>query len=538
MDWNLSRLFEVVATAVPDREAVVCGERRLTYRQLDERSNRLAHHLRGAGIGPGDHVGVALYNGTEYLETMLAAFKLRAVPVNVNYRYLTSELKYLFEDADLRAVVHEPDLAQTVGSLEADLPLLHHSLARGDAYEDALSRAPSGPAGNPDRSGDDLYVLYTGGTTGAPKGVMWRHEDIFFAALGGSREVVGGDGRPAASRLVERAHKGRARTLPACPFIHGTAHWMALSTLFGGGTVVVAADRRYDAVSLLSLLAAEEVRYLVIVGDAFARPFADALEARHDRTQLECLSVIISGGAILSPVLKERLTMLLPSTIIVDGYGTSETGGQGSMVTAAGAPADRPRFRVNAETAVLDDHNRPVQPGGGEVGRLARRGHIPLGYYKDPDKTAVTFPVVDGVRWAIPGDLGQVDADGTIILHGRGSVSINTGGEKVYPEEVEAVIKSHPSVFDAVVVGIPSERWGEKVVAVVQLSDTADPAATTDPEATTAGGVADAVTGHCRARLAGYKVPRTIVVVEEVQRSAAGKPDYRWAREVATTRAG
>jgi len=520
VDWNLSRLFEAVAAVVPHREAVLCGSRRLTYGQLDERSNRLAHHLRAAGLGPGDHIAVALYNSSEYLETMLAAFKLRAVPINVNYRYLPAELRYLLDDADARAIVHEPDLAEVIATLETDLPLLRHSLARGHAYEDALVRASGEPAGNPDRSSDDRYVLYTGGTTGTPKGVTWRHEDIFFAALGGSREIATRDRTPDLAQLTERAKKGRARILPACPFIHGTAHWMALTTLFGGGTVVVAPDRRYDPVRLLTLVEAESVRHLVIVGDAFARPLADALQAEPDRWQLDSLSVIISGGAILSPVLKERLTTLLPSTIVVDGYGTSETGGQGSMVTAAGASADRPRFRVNAETAVLDESYRPVTPGSGEVGRLARRGHIPLGYYKDPEKTAATFPIVDGVRWAVPGDLGQVDADGTIILHGRGSVSINTGGEKVYPEEVEAVLKSHPSVFDAIVVGVPNERWGEKVVAVVELSDEAAPT--------------EAVAGHCRARLAGYKVPRAFVVVDHVQRSPAGKPDYRWARDVAT----
>jgi acyl-CoA synthetase (AMP-forming)/AMP-acid ligase II len=517
--WNLSQLFEAVAAVVPDREAIVCGARRLTYRQLDERANRLAHHLTSVGIGAGDHIAVALYNSTEYLETMLAAFKLAAVPVNVNYRYLADELHYLLDDAGVRAVVHERELGGMVTTTR--LPRIRHTLCRGDAYEQALAAAEPGPAGAPDRSADDLYILYTGGTTGAPKGVMWRHEDIFFAALGGTADLVGLDRGPDEAKFAERARKGRGRTLPACPFIHGTAHWMALSTLFGGGTVIVAPDRQYDAPRLLSLLESERVSFLVIVGDAFARPLVEALERDPTGWDLKSLSVVLSGGAILSPALKERLTALLPSAIIVDGYGTSETGGQGSMVTAAGAPAGRLRFKANAETAVLDDACHPVAPGSGRVGRLARRGHIPLGYFKDPDKTAVTFPVVDGVRWAIPGDMAEVDEDGTIILHGRGAMSINTGGEKVFPEEVESVLKEHPAVLDAVVVGLPSERWGEEVVAVVEVSGRAD---------------CEAIGRHCRQRLAGYKVPRSYVVVDAVQRSAAGKADYHWARATAARR--
>ena len=526
MEFNLADLFEAVVDAVPDREAVVDDDVRLTYAALEDRANRLAHALAAQGIGPGDHVGVWLYNGREYLEAMLAAFKVRAVPINVNYRYVADELRYLFTDADIKAVVHEPDFATTLDDIRADIPLLRWSVARGDEYEATLAAAPGGGARDfGPRSPDDLYILYTGGTTGMPKGVMWRAEDIFFGALQGGN--AGGMPIERPEQIADSARAGGGRTLPACPFMHGTAHWVAFWAFFAGGTVVISPDRKLEAGRLLQLIAAEQATFLVIVGDAFARPLVDALEAvdaSDTRPDLSSLSAILSGGAILSPAVKDKLIELLPSTIVIDGFGASETGGQGQMVATSGAADGRPRFRVSEDTTVLDDRGTPIDPGSGVVGRLARRGRIPVGYYKDEAKTVATFPVINGVRWAVPGDMATIEADGTITLFGRGSVSINTGGEKVFPEEVEAALKSHPAVFDAVVVGVPDERWGERVTAVIAVRD--------GHRAPSIDELAD----HARHHVAGYKVPRDVVVVDTVVRSPSGKPDYRWAKAAAVAR--
>jgi acyl-CoA synthetase (AMP-forming)/AMP-acid ligase II len=306
--------------------------------------------------------------------------------------------------------------------------------------------------------------------------------------------------------------------------MHGTAHWMAFSALFTGGCVVISPDRHLDPKRLWELVAGEQVNFLVIVGDAFARPLVEALDDLDPSVDVSCCTVILSGGAILSPSVKERLAEKFPASLVIDGYGSSESGGQGQSITVAGAPINEvPRFAVNDETTVLDDSLRPAAVG--VVGKLARRGRIPLGYYKDPEKTAATFPVVDGVRWSVPGDHARIEEDGTITLLGRGSVSINTGGEKVYPEEVEAALKGHPAVFDAVVVGVPDPRWGERVVAVVQ------PREGETPEL-------EELDAHVRTHVAGYKAPREMVVVDEIVRSPSGKPDYRWAKATATERLG
>jgi acyl-CoA synthetase (AMP-forming)/AMP-acid ligase II len=542
MQFNLADLWERVADTVPEHPAVVDGQRRFSYAELDQRAERLAHGLAARGIGPGDHVAVYLYNSVEYLETMLAAFKLRAVPINVNYRYVEDELRYLFTDCDAKAVVFHSEFAEKLCAIRASLPLLTTFITvdddRGlttstpadsgpdadglgaDEYEAVLRAAPSGREARA-RSGDDLYILYTGGTTGMPKGVMWRHEDVFFGAFGG-----GGGGGPAIKtpeEVEERCLVPRTRCVPACPFMHGTAHWMAFSTLYLGGTVIIPTERTLVPMRLWELIAREQANFLVIVGDAFARPLLDALDGSGEDTDsqldLSCCRVILSGGAILSPALKQSLVDRLPGVLVVDGYGASETGGQGQSVTVAGAPiATAPRFSVNDETSVLGEDLRPLPAG--VVGLLARRGHIPIGYYKDPEKTAATFPVVDGVRWSVPGDHAVIEDDGTITLLGRGSVSINTGGEKVYPEEVESALKSLAAVFDAVVVGVPDARFGERVVAVVSVRPGTEPS------------LAD-IQEHLRGHLAGYKIPRGVVTVAQIMRSPSGKPDYRWARAAA-----
>jgi acyl-CoA synthetase (AMP-forming)/AMP-acid ligase II len=523
VEFNLADLFEAVTDAVGEREAMVCAggpgpTRRLTYRQLDDRADRLARVLVGEGIGVGDFVGLHLHNGPEFVEAMVALYKLRAVPVNVNFRYTADELAYLLHDGDVRAVLTDPDARPMVESLRPRLASLGAVIAVGEDYEARLAAAAPGRLAGP-RSGDDLYVLYTGGTTGQPKGVVWRHEDIYFASLGGrGTPSQGVPGAVVPGDVVERAlgHDPIRRRLPLCPLIHGGAMWIALQALLSGGTLVLDVDRSFDPVRALSVLATERVDLTMVIGDATARPLADAMGAEPDRWDLSSLQVIASGGAVLSPAVRDHLAELLPGVAVLDTFGSSESGGQGRLVSAAaGGP---PRLLTDEWTAVLDDDLRPVPIG--VVGRLARRGRIPLRYHGDTARSAATFPVLDGERWAVPGDLARLEADGTITVLGRGSTSINTGGEKVFPEEVEGVVKGHPAVFDCLVVGRPDERYGEQVVAVVALRPGVD---VSDDE----------LEARARRSLAGYKVPRAWVRVAECRRLPTGKPDYRWAREVA-----
>jgi fatty-acyl-CoA synthase len=453
--------------------------------------------------------------------------------VNVNYRYVEDELRYLLADSDAKAIVFHREFAAKLAAVRDDLPLLDTFVVVDDTslpaasasgspmiecaieYEHALAGASSAREFEP-RSADDLYILYTGGTTGMPKGVMWRAEDVFFGAFGGGN--LGGAPIATPQQIVEALDTSR-RVLPACPFMHGTAHWMAFATLFAGGCVVISPDRHFDPAGLWHLIARERVSFLVIVGDAFGRPLIESLATLDPAPDVANLTVVLSGGAILSPSVKQAWVEELPGMLLIDGFGASETGGQGQSVSAAGGPIETAaRFAVNDQTTVLGDDMQPLPPG--VIGRLARRGRVPLGYYKDPEKTAVTFPVIDGVRWSVPGDHARIEDDGTITVLGRGSVSINTGGEKVYPEEVEVALKSHPAVFDAVVVGVPDERWGERVVALVETREGQD----TDFAA---------LDTHVRAHVAPYKAPREVMFVKHVLRSPSGKPDYRWAKIVA-----
>ena len=528
--YNLADLWERVVDTVPEREALICGDRRLTFLEADERANRLAHALAAGGVGAGDHVALYLYNGTEYIEGMLAAFKLRAVPVNVNYRYVEDELRYLLDNADAKAVIFHREFAPKLAAIRDDLPQAGTYIAVDDGsdadlaalgavdYENALDAHGSERDFGP-RSPDDLYVLYTGGTTGMPKGVLWRHEDIFFGALSSLSAVI-----TTPEEIADRATAGSTRCLPACPFMHGTAHWMGLTALFNGGAIVIDPERRMDPAHIWELVAGEHVNFLVIVGDAMGRPLAEAIDGLHPSVDLSAPMILLSGGAILSPSVKRELAAKLPTSIVIDGIGSSEAGGQGQMVAAKdGEIPTQPRFVMSDENTVLTDDLRPAAVG--EVGKLARRGRVPLGYYKDPDKSAITFPVVDGVRWSIPGDHARIEEDGTITVLGRGSVSINTGGEKVYPEEVEGALKGHDDVFDAVVVGVPDDRWGERVVAVVQPREGAHV-------------TVDVLDDHVRKHIAGYKAPRDVVEVHAITRSPSGKPDYRWAKQTAMRELG
>ncbi len=525
MEYNLGDLFESVADAVGDREAIVCGDQRLTYTALDERANRLAHHFLDAGIGPGDHVGLYLHNGTEYVEAMLACAKIRAVSINVNYRYVEDELRYLFDNADLVAVVHGRSFSSKLA--KSRTPDLRHLVMVEDGsdadspdsipFEEALAGSSS-ERGFPERSGDDLFVIYTGGTTGMPKGVMWRQEDLFFTALGGGNPTGEPIERP--EQLAENAvAKPAVVQFPVPPLIHGAAQLGVLIGLFWGDKVVLVP--RFDAEVVWETIAREKVNTVTIVGDAMARPLAEALAAAPDANDLSSLVYLGSTGAVLSTSVKEQLRGLLPNSIVTENFGSTETGFQG--MEAPGGPPEGGglRFMMNDRSTVLDDDFKPVAPGSGVVGKLARRDRLPLGYYKDDERTRQTFVEVEGVRWAIQGDMATVEEDGTIVVFGRGTVCINTGGEKVYPEEVERVLKAHPDVYDAVVVGVPDERWGERVTAVVQPRPGATP-------------TLEELDRHTREHVAGYKAPREIHLVDRVLRQPSGKPDYPWAKAVAT----
>ena len=528
--YNLSELFELVADAVPERTALVAHDRRLTYAELEARSNRLAHHLADAGIGRGDHVGLQLLNGTEYVEGMLACYKLSAVPVNVNYRYVERELEHLFADADLVGLVFHRRFGPAVTAVVPKLPKIRHLVVVEDGsgepvpdgavdYETVLADSSPDRAFD-ERANDDLYLCYTGGTTGMPKGVMWTHEDIFFGALGGgdptrTSPIV----KP--EEIVERIPEVGAVQIVTPPLMHVSGHWSTLSTLYAGGRAVYCDPGGFDPAGTLDLIDREKANFVTLVGDAMVRPVVDLVRGSPGRWDLSSLFVLASGGALCSSTTKELAREALPSVMIIDGYGSTETGVVGNERREPGG--DMPsaaHFAVDDRTAVLDDELKPVDAGSGDIGRLARRGRLPIGYYNDPEKTAATFVEVDGERWAMSGDFAHVEADGTIVLHGRGSLAINTGGEKVFPEEVEATLLAHPAVQDTLVVGVPDDRWGERVVAVV---------------APRGGGslTLDDLQAHCRKELAGYKVPRELVLVEHVQRAPNGKADYRWAKEQA-----
>jgi acyl-CoA synthetase (AMP-forming)/AMP-acid ligase II len=530
--FTFADTFEVVADAVPNQMAIVTEDRRLTYAEVDERATRLAHALQARGVRPGDHIGLYLYNGTEYVEAMLAAWKIRAVPVNVNYRYVEEELVYLFDDADLVAVIHHQEFAPRLAAVADQVPGVRAFLSVADDsgadpgslatddYEDALAAA-SPERDFAERSGDDLYILYTGGTTGMPKGVMWRQEDIFFAAM--DLSAMGLAEPPSAPEDLARRVADTAGTLTmatAAPLMHGAAQWAAFICFHQGNTLVLTASRGFDPPAIWRMVEQERVTTMTVVGDAMARPLAEELLAHPDAYDLSSFFALGSGGAILSQGVKDQFTQARPDLVITDAFGASETGAQGGGVGAS--EEGHPRFAVNAETNVLDEDHRPIEAGSGKQGMLARTGRIPLGYYKDEEKTARTFVHdPDGQRWVIPGDFATVEADGTITLFGRGSVSINSGGEKIFPEEVEAALKSHPAVFDAVVVGVPDDRFGQRVAAVVAPRQGETP-------------TLDELVEHARTKIAGYKVPRELHLVDEVTRSPSGKADYRWAKAVAT----
>lgn len=522
MALNIADLFEHAADAFPDRTAIACADRTATFAELDRRANQLAHHLAGQGFGLGDHIGLYSRNSIEAIETMLAAYKLRAVVVNVNYRYVENELRYLFDNADLTGLVHERRYGPLVDAVLPDTPQVRHTLVVEDGtdaasasvgYEDAIARRPA-ERDFGERSPDDLYILFTGGTTGHPKGVMWRHEDV-WRVLGGGIDFVTGERLADEWAQSTRGKDSAGLTRLACaPLIHGAAQWAALPALFAGDTVVLMPQ--FDPHEVWRAVERHQVRVMTIVGDAMARPLIEAFqEGGYDPSSLLAIS---SHAALFSATVKEQYLEALPNVVITDAIGSSESGftGIGMVVKGGRQSPGGPRVNAGPSTIVIDEDNRPVAPG--EVGRIARGGHVPLGYYKDPEKSATIFVEVDGARYVVPGDFARLEEDGTITLLGRGNMSVNTGGEKVFPEEVEEALKSYPDVFDALVVGVPDELLGQRVAALVQPR----PAAAID---------FTALDAHVRARIAGYKTPRSLWVVEQVGRAPSAKPDYRWAKE-------
>jgi acyl-CoA synthetase (AMP-forming)/AMP-acid ligase II len=537
-DWNVATVFESVCDTIPERTAIVQGARRHSWQSFDERAARFAAALGDLGVKPGSKVALYLYNSNEFLESMYGSLKARAVHVNVNYRYLEDELAYLLENSDAEVLVFHGALAEHVDAVRDRLPKLRAVVQVDDGtptlpgavpFEDLLARHE--PAARIERSGDDLWFLYTGGTTGMPKGVMWRNED-FYGSLGENTYPLFGEALPgesgdagaAAARIVETG--AAPKHLPASPLMHGTGVMTTIQSLFLGGSVVTLEGRHFDPHELWQTVAREQVSQLAIVGDAFAKPMVRALEAAEadgSPYDLSSVRLVISSGVIWSAEVKADL-QARQRMILLDSLGSSEGIGFASSITAPGDEARTARFRVGPRTKVLTDDGREVTPGSGTQGMLALGGYLPAGYYKDPDKTASTFRVFDGIRYSVPGDWATVEGDGTITLLGRGSVCINSGGEKIYPEEVEEAIKRDPAVADCVAVGIPDDRWGEAVTAVVAP----EPGAVVDTERLKAAG----------GTLARFKRPRHIVVVDEIRRGPNGKVDYAWARSAAARLAG
>jgi 3-oxocholest-4-en-26-oate---CoA ligase len=516
---NLADKFEEMADAVPHRLVLIGNGERVTFAELEARANRLAHHLASHGVGPGARVGLVARNGVPFVVSFLACFKLRAVPVNVNYRYTAAEMKEIFDDSGVVALVLDGDLATecalTLDGLErpphlvvigSDTgPLGDHAVT----YDVALaSFSPARDFGL--RSADDLHMLYTGGTTGRPKGVVWRHEDIYLFLTYGA----GTDAALAAAR--ENPGAASVVTLPAGPFVHASSQWILVAALISGGTTIVTVDQ-FDPAAIWDVCERQSVHVLAINGDAMARPLLDALAPAQPGPR--GLTTVYSSGGLLSPAAKTGLARALPRATILDAVGSTETGMFG-LSPATGEPGP-PGLRITGTpgTIVVDDTGRPVPPGG--TGMLAKTGYIPLRYHNDPERTARTFITHEGKRYAIPGDVARVEQDGTITVFGRQSSCINTGGEKVYPGEVEGVLNAHPAVQDCLVAGVPDERWGQRVCALVQPRD---------GHRVTLG----ELQAHARGALAGYKVPRTLHLVERIKRHPSGKVDARWANSILT----
>ncbi|OBG97580.1 acyl-CoA synthetase [Mycobacterium sp. E136] len=533
---------DTVAAVIGDREFIVQGDRRYTYAQVVERANRLAAFLHSRGLGchverselaghevGQDLLGIYAYNGPEYIEGMLGSWRARVAPFNVNYRYVKNELQYLLNDSGASALLYHATFAPRVAEVLPDLPNLRVLIqiaddSGNDLLDGAVDYESIVGSGTPvlppiEPSPDDLYVLYTGGTTGMPKGVLWRQHDIFMTSFGG-RNMATGELITSLDDIAKRVAEGpgtKILTLP--PLMHGAAQWAAMTAMTTGQTIVFTANPgSLDADEVVATIEREKALVVQVVGDAVARPLADAIE--RSSADLSSLAVVANGGALLTPTAKQRLIDVKPGLIVMDGVGSSETGIQMNHMSAPGAVSTG-KFNAGPDTFVAaEDFSAILEPGHDGIGWLAQRGYVPLGYKGDAEKTAKTFPVIDGVRYSIPGDRARHQADGSIELLGRDSVTINSGGEKIFVEEVETALLSHPAVADVVVAGRPSERWGQEVVAVVALVDGANTEA-------------QELIDHAANSIARYKLPKAIVFRSAIERSPAGKADYRWARDQA-----
>ncbi|MFM1791279.1 MAG: hypothetical protein RLZZ526_1606 [Actinomycetota bacterium] len=537
---GMAEIHEAIAATRPDQECLIFRDKRFTWADVTERTRRLANYLASQGLGcrtersslqnwesGQDHLAIYLHNGNEYLEAMLGAWKARVAPFNVNYRYVAEELRYLLTDSRATAIVLHSRFTPLLAEIRASLPDLRVVIQVPDSsdeplmpgavwYEEALARS-SADKPSAGYSGDDLYILYTGGTTGMPKGVLWRNADAVVECFGGNKTATSMDEHVAAA-------PGGLRSLPSPPFMHGAAHWIAMRTWLSGGTIIVQSNpERLDPDDIWGLVEREKVNFLLIVGDAFARPLLDGLAGTsHD---LSGLLNILSGGAPLSAHLKEEFLQHMPHVMMVDGLGSSEAGGQLSQLATSGS-ASTGTFPWAPQNHILsEDLTEELQAGHAELGWLAKSGRLALGYLGDEAKTKKTYPVVGGVRYVVPGDRARLTADMVIELHGRDSVTINSGGEKIFAEEVEAAVKAHPDVYDCVVAGRPSERWGNEVVAIVRLKDGRTPDV-------------DGLLAEAEKHIARYKFPKAFVFVPEIVRSPAGKADYRWAKQTAIDAAG
>ncbi|MBJ8345748.1 acyl-CoA synthetase [Antrihabitans sp. YC2-6] len=526
---NFADLFEHSVDAMPDRVALIAGGRQITYDELERRANRLAHHLLSAGFGKNSHIGFHMHNSIETMETLIACYKIRAVPVNINYRYTRDELRYVYENADLEGLVHHRCYSERIAEVLPSVPALRHCIVVEDdqggagqasesvPYEDALAAGSDGRDFGP-RTADDLFMMYTGGTTGRPKGVMWRQEDMWRVLGGGidfyTNEPVADEYQQ--SRVGAAGEPTRWFALP--PLMHASAMMPTFTALWSGNTVIF--ESKFDPDRIWQTVQRHSAQIMIITGDAMARPLVDSFRNQPvDRTSL---FVIASGAALFSQPLKDSLLDTFPGIMVSDSIGSSETGFGGIGFAQKGsAPNAGAQVQTGRGAVVVDDDGHSV--GVGEEGWLAKTGAVPIGYYKDPVKSEKLFRTVDGVRMVITEDRARVHAVGAITLLGRGNMVVNTGGEKVFAEEVESVVKAHGDIYDVIVIGVSDERWGQQVAAVVELAG---------PDADFAD-----LERHTRELLAGYKIPRRIWVADHVVRTPSGKPDYRWARKFAGAQA-
>jgi fatty-acyl-CoA synthase len=520
--WNFADVWEVIAEEVPDAPAQAQGDNRTTWAEFDRRADGLARTLLDAGAVQQDKVGLYLYNGPEYLEACYGAWKAGLVPFNTNYRYTEDELVYLWDNADAVAVVFHATFIPTIEAIRPKLPGVTTWLWVDDGaapcpdwatpYDDAATAATERTVPPWGRSGDDLLMLYTGGTTGMPKGVMWRQHDLFGALNRSGSPTFGPE--PDLDKVRELINGPGAVGLPACPLMHGTGWFNALIVLNGGGSIVTVEGRSFDVVEVLDTIEREGVNVAAIVGDAFAKPVLRALDTDPDRWDLSSLLILSSSGVMWSEATKQGLLKHYPSMMLVDAFSSSEALGMGQSVSGGGAAAKTAQFVLGENARVIDDAGNDVQPGSGTIGRVAVKGVTPVGYYKDQAKSDATFIEIDGDRYSIPGDYAMVEADGALALLGRGSVCINTGGEKVFPEEVEEALKEHPSVHDAVAVGVPDDRFGEAITAVVEPA----PGTSLDE---------GELIAHVKGRIAAYKAPKRVLEIDTIGRAPNGKVDYK-----------